>query len=81
MTLQIKSADDWQIVGRLSLDSKPLFIIINPRGAGVFSRDFTTNLARRALRRALNFEKLKAPPFPLPEGARDTNDWCIRRRF
>ena len=38
----------WVSVGRLSPDTKPLLIIINPRGAGVFCRDFTTNLARGA---------------------------------
>ena len=41
--------------------------------------DFTINLARqgRAFSRALKIEKLKAPLFRGPEGAGDTNDWCI----
>ena len=49
-------------------------------GAGAFSGDFTTNLARqcRAFSRALKIEKLKAPLFRGPEGAGATNDWCIR---
>ena len=46
-------------------------IIVSLWGAGAFSRDFTTNLTR-----ALKNEKLKAPPFPGPGGAGDTNDWC-----
>ena len=49
-----------------------LFIIVNPRGTGAFSRDFTTNLAQQC--RAL---KLKAPLFLGPDGAGDTDDWCI----
>ena len=51
-----------------------------PPGAGAFSGDFTTNLARqcRAFSRALKIEKLKAPLFPGPEGAGATNDWCIK---
>ena len=50
-----------------------------PRRAGAFSRDFTTRLAPegRAFSRALKIEKLKAPLIPGPEGAADTNDWCI----
>ena len=50
-----------------------------PRRAGAFSRDFTTILALewRALSGALKIEKLKAPLIPGPEGAVDTNDWCI----
>ena len=32
----------------------------------------------RAFNRALEIEKLKAPLFRGPEGAGDTNDWCIR---
>ena len=49
------------------------------KGAGAFSGDFTTNLARqcRAFSRALKIEKLKAPLFRGPEGAGATNDWCI----
>ena len=57
------------------------FILILPAsGAGAFSGDFTTNLARqcRAFSRALTIEKLKAPLFRGPEGAGATNDWCIR---
>ena len=56
------------------------FILILPApGAGAFSGDFTTNLARqcRAFSRALNIEKVKAPLFRGPEGAGTTNDWCI----
>ena len=51
-------------------------------GAGAFSRDFTTNLIPqgRAFSRALKNETLKAPLFPGPEGAGDTNDWCIMHR-
>ena len=47
--------------------------------AGAFSRDFTTSLAPecRAFSGALKIEKLKAPLIPGPEGAVDTNDWCI----
>ena len=54
-----------------------------PGRAGAFSRDFTTILApecrafSRAFSRALKIEKLKAPLIPGPEGAVDTNDWCI----
>ena len=46
---------------------------------GAFSRDFTTSLAPecRAFSGALKIEKLKAPLIPGPEGAVDTNDWCI----
>ena len=42
------------------------FIIVNLRGAGTFSRDFTINLSPqcRAFSRALKIEKLKAPLFP-----------------
>ena len=55
------------------------FNFICPWGAGAFSGDFTTNLARqcRAFSRALKFEKLKAPLFRGPKGAGATNDWCI----
>ena len=57
------------------------FNIVCPWGAGVFSGDFTTNLARqcRAFSRALKIEKLKAPLFRGPEGAGATNDWCIMK--
>ena len=50
-----------------------------PGEGGAFSRDFTTILAPecRALSGALKIEKLKAPLNPGPEGAVDTNDWCI----
>ena len=50
-----------------------------PGRAGAFSRDFTTSLAPecRAFSGALKIEKLKAPLIPGPEGAVDTNDWCI----
>ena len=50
-----------------------------PGRAGAFSRDFATSLAPecRALSGALKNEKLKAPLIPGPEGAVDTNDWCI----
>ena len=50
-----------------------------PLGAGAFCRVFTTNVAPqcRAFRRALEIEKLKAQLFRDPEGAGDTNDWCI----
>ena len=56
-----------------------LFKFCQPPGAGPFSGDFTTNLARqcRAFSRALKIEKLKAPLFRGPEGAGATNDWCI----
>ena len=51
-----------------------------PGRAGAFSRDFTTSLAPkcRAFSGALKNEKLKAPLIPGPEGAVDTNDWCIK---
>ena len=50
------------------------------RAGAFFSRDFTTTLAPecRAFSGALKIEKLKAPLIPGPEGAVDTNDWCIR---
>ena len=50
-----------------------------PGRAGAFSRDFTTSLAPecRAFSGALIKEKLKAPLIPGPQGAVDTNDWCI----
>ena len=47
-----------------------------PQGRGAFRRDLTTNLAPQC--RALKIEKLKAPLFPGPDVAGDTNDWCIR---
>ena len=57
-----------------------IFIIVNLRGAGAFSRDFIINLSPqcRALSKALKTEKLKAPLFPGPVGAGTTNDWCIK---
>ena len=50
-----------------------------PGRVGAFSRDFTTSLAPecRTFSGALKIEKLKAPLIPGPEGAVDTNDWCI----
>ena len=50
-----------------------------PERAGAFSRDFTTSLVPecRAFSGALKIEKLKALLIPGPEGAVDTNDWCI----
>ena len=50
-----------------------------PGRAGAFSWDFTTSLAPecRAFSGALKIEKFKAPLIPGPEGAVDTNDWCI----
>ena len=55
------------------------FILSLSAGAGAFSGNFTTNLARqcRAFSRALKIEKLKAPLFRGLEGAGATNDWCI----
>ena len=57
------------------------FVIVSPGRAGAFSRDFTTVLCpeSRAFSGALKIEKLKAPLIPGPEGAEDTNDWCITR--
>ena len=54
-----------------------------PREGGAFSRDFTIILAPecRAFSGALKTEMLKAPLIPGPEGAVDTNDWCIRASF
>ena len=51
-----------------------------PGRAGAFIRDLTTSLAPecRAFSGALKIEKLKAPLIPGPEGAVDTNYWCIR---
>ena len=56
-----------------------LFLNCQPPGAGAFSGDVTTNLARqcKAFSRALKIEKLKAPLFRGPEGVGATNDWCI----
>ena len=50
-----------------------------PLGAGAFCRAFTTNVAPqcRAFSRALEIEKLNAKLFRGPEGAGDTNDWCM----
>ena len=47
-----------------------LYQFCQPPGAGAFSGEFTTNLARqcRAFSRALKIEKLKAPLFRGPEG-------------
>ena len=57
-----------------------LSLLSVPGRAGAFSRDFTTSLAPecRAFSGALKIEKLKAPLIPGPEGAVDTNDWCIK---
>ena len=51
-----------------------------PERAGAFSRDFSTILAPecRAFSGALKIAKLKAPLIRGPEGAVDTNDWCIK---
>ena len=53
-----------------------------PGRAGLFSRDFTTILAPecRAFSGALKIGQLKAPLIPGPDGAVDTNDWCISFR-
>ena len=55
------------------------FEYCQPLGAGAFRGAFTTNVAPqcRAFSRALEIEKLKAPLFRGPEGAGDSNDWCI----
>ena len=55
------------------------FEYCQPLGAGAFRRAFTTNVApqSRAFSRALEIEMLKALLFRGPEGAGDTNDWCI----
>ena len=47
-----------------------------PRGGGAFSKDFAINLSPqcRAFSRVLKTEKLKALLFPIPLGARTTND-------
>ena len=54
-----------------------------PGRAEAFSRDFTTSLAPecRALSVALKIEKLKGPLIPGPEGAVDTNDWCLNPKL
>ena len=54
-------------------------IIVSPRNAGAFTRDFIKHLSLQggAFTGALKFEKLKAPLFPGPGRAGDTNDWCI----
>ena len=59
------------------------FEYCQPMGAGAFRGAFTTNVAPqcRAFIRALEIEKLKAPLFRGPEGAGDTNDWCITLHF
>ena len=55
------------------------FEYCQPLGARAFRSAFTANVApqSRAFSRALEIEKLKAPLFRGPEGAGDTNDWCI----
>ena len=52
-----------------------------PGGGGGGGFYFTTNLTPqgRAFSGALKNEKFKAPLFPGPRGAGDTNDWCITR--
>ena len=59
------------------------FEYCQPLRAGAFRRAFTTNVApqSRAFSRALEIEKLKAPLFRGPEGAGDTNNWCINPSF
>ena len=59
------------------------FEYCKPLGAGAFRRAFTINVAPqcRAFSRGLEIEKLKAPLFRGPEGAGDTNDWCIRSPY
>ena len=54
-----------------------------PGRAGPLSRDFTTSLAPdcRAFSGALKIEKFKGPLIPGPEGAVDTNDWCITAKL
>ena len=54
-----------------------------PGRVGAFSRDFITSLAPdcRALSGVLKIEKLKAPLIPGPEGAVNTNDWCITAKL
>ena len=56
------------------------FEYCQPLGAGAFRTAFTTNVAPqcRPFSRALEIEKLKASLFRGPEGAGDTNDWCIK---
>ena len=60
-------------------------VIVSPWRAGAFSRFFFYSkiLARqcRAFSRALKIEKLKAPLFPGPGGARDANDWCLKSTY
>ena len=62
------------------------FVVLHycqPPDGGAFSRDFTTILAPecRAFSGALKIEKLKAPLIIGPEGAVDTNDWCINKLY
>ena len=82
--LKTKCTVDHHRIGEniYSNDSGQLLVfilILSAPGAGAFSGDFTTNLARqcRAFSRALTIEKLKAPLFRGPKGAGATNDWCI----
>ena len=79
---KVHSGPPWDKGENYSNDSGQLLffsLILSAPGAGAFSGDFTTNLARqcRAFSRALKIEKLKAPLFRGPEGAGATNDWCI----
>ena len=75
-TMEYPSKDYLNSLGYLS----SFLIIISPRRAGAFSRDFPKNLAPQggAFTRALKFKKLKASLFPGPRGAVHTNDCCIR---
>ena len=52
------------------------FEYCQPLRAEAFRGPFTTNVAPQC--RALEIKKLKAPLFRGPEGAGDTNDWCIK---
>ena len=51
------------------------FNIVSLQAAWAFSEDLARQC--RAFSRALKIEKLKAPLFPGPKRAGDTNDWCI----
>ena len=69
---KIYSNDSGQLLG--------LYFNFAP-GAGAFSGDITTNLARQssAFSRALKIVKLKAPLFRGPDGAEASDDWCIKQ--
>ena len=53
--------------------------IVSLWGRGLYAGLLPQNVAPqcRAFSRALEIEKLKSPLFRGPEGAGDTNDWCI----